>query len=114
MTARKNLEKLSRIAQLVLDMKLAELQAASTARQDSLNLLAGLSATPAEDIDAVAAAKTELLYLRWADRRRAEINIVLARQTADWMQKQQAARHSFGQAEVLRNLSLKAVKGRTH
>ncbi len=105
MTTQKNLKNLSQIAQLILDVKLAEVRAAAMARQDSLNLLAGLNAASAVDLGVVVAAKSEMLYQQWADRRRAEINIVLARQTADWMDKQQTARRSFGQAEVLRKLS---------
>jgi hypothetical protein len=46
-------------------------------------------------------------YQHWADLRRAEINLVLARQTVDWMEARGAAQSAFGRAEVLRQLQIK-------
>jgi hypothetical protein len=46
-----------------------------------------------------------VLYERWAEARRAEINLTLARQTAEWIEARDAARQAFGRADALRRLS---------
>jgi hypothetical protein len=53
----------------------------------------------------VPGALAALRYAGWADARRAEINLRLARQTALWLQAQADARLAFGRADVLRRLS---------
>jgi hypothetical protein len=52
-----------------------------------------------------AAVQAGLLYERWAEARRAEINLTLARQTAEWIEARDAARQAFGRADALRRLS---------
>lgn len=100
----KQIDRLSEIANLLLDVKLAEVQKASRAREESLARLADLNVAPSDDPDPIAAAQVDLRYQLWADARRAEINMTLARQTAKWMEAQDDARAAFGKAEVLRKL----------
>lgn len=108
MTKAKNLARLSQITQLMLDLRLADLRAAAMKRQHSLDLLASLSHTPAAtDLSVVAAHQADLRYRQWADVRRAEINLVLARQTADMHVARDAAGHAFGKDQALRGVQAK-------
>lgn len=100
--------RLRHLSGLMLDLRLAELRAAARTRQESLDLLAGLGVPQASSLPPVAAAQADLLYRRWVEARRAEINLVLARQTAAWLEAQAAAREAFGRAEALRGLQAKA------
>ncbi len=94
------------ISQLMLDHKHAALTRAAAAREESKTRLAGLSRPLAEThLPLAAAAQAGLLYERWAEARRAEINLTLARQTAEWIEARDAARQAFGRADALRRLS---------
>lgn len=104
MTSRARIARLEEIGKLLLEVKLAELHRAAEARRRSLEQLEALAMRPAADLDPVTAAQTELRYQRWAEARRAEIDRLLARQTADWMKAQCAARQAFGKTEALRLL----------
>ena len=108
MTKAKDLARLGQITQLLLDVKLADLHAAAAKRQHSLDLLASLNtAAPPTDLSPVAAHQAELRYQLWADLRRAEINLVLARQTADLHIARDAAGHAFGKDQALRGVQAK-------
>lgn len=103
MNKTKDLARLSQIAQLILDVKLGDLRAAAAKRQHSLDLLSSLNQTPAEiDLPLVSAHQAQLRYQHWADVRRTEINIVLARQTADMHLARDAAGQAFGKDQALR------------
>ncbi|MDZ4096328.1 MAG: hypothetical protein U1D35_15630 [Paracoccaceae bacterium] len=104
MTRTEQMKRLGHLAGLILDLRLSELQAIARARQESLDRLAGLAVSPAGDLPPLVAAQTDLRYQQWADQRRAEINPVLARQTAAWFVAQDNARAAFGRNEVLRAL----------
>lgn len=100
------LRPLVEISRLMLEYKLAALTRAAAVREESRARLAGLSRPPAEtDLPLPAAAQAGLLYERWAEARRAEINLTLARQTAEWIEARDAARQAFGRADALRRLS---------
>ncbi len=99
----KRIDRLRQIAGLVLDTRLAEVQAADRARQESLSHLQALRVPQPVNED-VTSAQVGLRYERWADMRRGQINVTLARQTATWMEAQDRARSAFGRAEVLRKL----------
>lgn len=100
------LRPLVEISRLMLDHKLAALTQATSARDESRARLAGLALPPAQtDLPLAAAAQAGLLYERWAEARRAEINLTLARQTAEWIEARDAARQAFGRADALRRLS---------
>jgi hypothetical protein len=102
-------ERMAQLADLgamILDRRLADLERAARARADSRARLAGLDLPPAEtDLPPVAAAQAGLRYQVWADARRAEINLLLARQTAEWLEAQDAARLAFGRAKALERLA---------
>ncbi len=94
------------ISRLMLEHRLAELTRAAAAREESKARLAGLSQPSAgTDLPLAVAAQASLLYERWAEARRAEINLTLARQTAEWIEARDAARQAFGRADALRRLN---------
>ena len=102
----RTLRPLVEISRLILDHKLAALTRAATAREESKAHLAGLARPLADtDLPLAAAAQAGLLYERWAEARRAEINLTLARQTAEWIEARDAARQAFGRADALQRLS---------
>lgn len=114
MSQKQQLAKLQQIAGLMLDSRLAALQTAARAKAESEAQLAGLAvamAAPA-DISAVAAERAALTYQRWADARRAELNLVLARQTVAWMEARDAARVAFGKTEALAGVARKLAAQR--
>ena len=111
MSATESLARLAQLAGMVRDLRLVELERAGQARAESRMRLAGLTLDPfASDLGAVATAQAEVRYQSWAEVRRAEINLTLARQTAEWLEAQAAARHAFGRAEVLRRLAARAKR----
>lgn len=105
MTA-KDLTPLIHVSRLLLERELAALRGATLARDESLRLLADLE-QPATNSDLPLAAEAEvaLRYRRWAEGRRREINLTLARQTADWLEARDRARLAFGRVEVLDKLA---------
>lgn len=114
MSQKQQLAKLQQIAGLMLDSRLAALQTAARAKAESEAQLAGLAvamAAPA-DISAVAAERAALNYQRWADARRAELNLLLARQTVTWMEARDAARLAFGKTEALAGVAHKLAARR--
>ncbi len=107
MSKQKELHRLQQLAGLKLDAMLLVLTAASRARQDSLDQLAGLAIPESlpTGLPELVSRRAALTYQRWAECRRVEINQLLARQTADWLTAQDAARVAFGQTEALRLLA---------
>ncbi len=101
------LAQLRRLSDMVFDAQQLRLSAAARSRQESLDLLASLATPPAQDLDPLTAARADLRYQLWADQRRAEINLNLARQTAAWHEAQVETRHAFGRTEALRLLAAK-------
>ena len=100
------LRRLARIAALQRDARLDQLRRARIAREASQAALAALDRPmPDEGVPLVAGALAALRYAAWADARRAELNLQLARQTAHWLQAQADARVAFGRAEVLAQLA---------
>lgn len=111
MTKGKDLARLIQLAGMVLDQRLANLHEAATQRARSLARLDDLNQMPAEGLSVLEAAQAELRYNRWADARRAEINLTLARQTATWMEARAAAAQAFGRNEVLKSLHSRHTSG---
>lgn len=108
MTKAKDLTRLAQITQLMLDLKLADLRSAAAKRQHSLDLLASLNKVAlASDLSPIAAHQAELRYQHWADVRRAEINLLLARQTAEMHVARDAAGQAFGKDQALRAIQAK-------
>lgn len=100
------LHRLGQISALLRERKLHSLQCAAQARQVSLNRLATLDAPmPAPDLPSIAAEEVALRYAVWVDQRRREINLTLARQTAEWHLAQQEAAEAFGRDQVVQSLA---------
>lgn len=104
MTQDKSLARLGQISQLILDVRLAKLQAVAKQRQHSLDLLEQLNVPPADDLPLVIAHQNGMRYQKWAEARRAEINATLARQTADMLAAREDASQAFGRNQALRGL----------
>ncbi len=106
--ARKNIAILQSLSQMVLDSRLATLRNAADARAASLDRLADLSHSPvATELPELAAIEVAMRYHRWADQKRAEINLTLARQTATWLDARAEARTAFGKTEALKGVMRK-------
>ncbi len=105
MTDRVKLGQLQALGQLVLDTKLLVLEQAARARQNSLDHLADLGRPhPPTDLPPILAAEVAMRFERWADQRRSEINLTLARQTAEWAEARQDAAVAFGRNQALQGL----------
>lgn len=104
------LERLSRLAQMVLDKDLARVRAAAQVKDASLAALEAIDApaAPPDGLSPVAAGLAALRYQRWADTRRAEINTRLARQTAEWLEAREKAALAFGRTQALGKLAKQA------
>ncbi len=108
MTTAKQIARLSQISQLVLDVKLAALRTAVSKRQHSLDLLTALSGVAnAPDLSLVAEHQAQMRYQQWAQARRAELNLVLARQTAEMATARDEAVQVFGRNQAVRGLQAK-------
>ncbi|RUS59758.1 hypothetical protein EGN72_13785 [Pseudorhodobacter sp. E13] len=110
MTRKKDLARLASLSGLILDQKLAVLQSLAAEREASLQRLRDLAQNNPGKYETPQDAQVALRYNRWADARRADINITLARQTAEWLDARAEAKHAFGRAEVLRQLQGKEAK----
>ncbi|QCO55697.1 hypothetical protein EOK75_08055 [Pseudorhodobacter turbinis] len=106
----KRLAKLKALSDMIVDQHLGKLQACAAARTVSQQRLEGLRVTEKPEMEPIAQAQTMLRYEQWADARRAEINITLARQTAEWMEARKEAQLAFGRAQVLGRLQHKLNK----
>lgn len=61
--------------------------------------------TPVEDLGQVTTEKVAITYNRWADVRRSELNLVIARQTASWLEARGEAQGAFGRVQALQGLA---------
>jgi post-segregation antitoxin (ccd killing protein) len=113
MTRRTDLTRLASLAGLMLDHRLGQLRSRADALEHSRMQLTAINQTnhPA-DLDPVTSARVGLDYERWADARRAELNLVIARQTAAWHEARAEAQTAFGRLQALRGLSARQEKGR--
>jgi hypothetical protein len=106
MSDRERLKRLAEVSSLLLDRRLLALEKAAQARQTSLDRLAELDrpATSA-DLPPLVVEEIAMRYALWADQRRSDINLTLAKQTAEWVEARQEAAHAFGRNQVLGNLT---------
>jgi hypothetical protein len=106
MSRDRDIARLEELARLMLDHRLARLSDIAAQRDRSRIQIAALSdlSDPA-DLPSMAAEQVSLRYQQWADTRRSELNAVLARQTAEWIEARQEAQHAFGRAEALRTVA---------
>lgn len=103
MTQYDQMQRLERVAGLMFEGRLADLKATARAMQQTKDHLTDLIAKPVnfDNLAPVALAAAGLRYERWADGKRAELNLTLARQTADWLDARDAARVAFGKTQAL-------------
>lgn len=99
------LKQLATLSDLIRDRALEDLRRAAAERDMTKAHLAGLAVLPATGLSPLAAARAAQAYQQWADERRRQLNIQLARQTVTVMQRQADARQAFGRAEVLHRLA---------
>jgi hypothetical protein len=107
-----DIARLHQLADMVLQSDLAKLRAAAQAREATRARLAALATAQPElgpDLGP-AQALAMLRYQTWADLRRAELTQTLARETATWLDQQDAARRSFGKAQALDALQPQRAK----
>ena len=113
---RKKIAALAELAAIVLDVKLADLRKIAAERNASLAALAALATPEApqdDDISPISAAQAGLRYQQWADLKRAEINMRLSLQTAEWQVQRESATKAFGRTDALKRLGEKAKAART-
>ncbi|MDP3193994.1 hypothetical protein [Tabrizicola sp.] len=113
MTRGADIARLVDLAQLVLDQRLGRLRSTAAELERSRQQIAALdlSAAPT-DLEPVTAEKVALTYNRWADQRRSELNLVIARQTVDWMESRSEAQTAFGRMQALQGLATRLKHGR--
>lgn len=113
MNPKQDIQRLDGLAQLMLDHRLGQLREAADQRDRSrMQLQAVNAAAEPVDLPPVAAGLVGIAYQRWADKRRAELNAVIARQTADWMQARAEAGTALGRLQALRGVAEKLGKRR--
>ena len=105
MSRAREFARLEGLSRLMLDDRLSRLRAAAALVETSRMQIAALDhcAEPV-DLPPVAASQISLRYQLWADVRRSELNVVLARQTVTWLDARQEARHAFGRLEALQGV----------
>lgn len=113
MSKASDMTRLAEVAQLMLDHRLGKLHSAATELERSRMQMAALAReSRPEDLDPVTAEKVALTYDRWADQRRAELNLVIARQTAQWMEARGEAQTAFGRVQALQGLATRLKERR--
>lgn len=100
------LKRLVALSTMVQDLRLAELSQAEAARQSTLAAIAGLDLpTTDPSLDPVQAGRVAVAYARWADTRRADLKVTLARQSQVCAVAQGEARVAFGRNQALAGLA---------
>lgn len=106
MTRAQDLSRIAVLAQLALDHKLGVLRnCAEQLEQSRKQLLALNQTTSLVDLDVITSSRVGLEYERWADTRRAELNLVISRQTAVWLEARSEAQTAFGRVQALNGLA---------
>jgi hypothetical protein len=98
------IKRLQQISDLILEKHLEQLRTTAAARNTSLQRLQDLTLHTDPDLIPPHFAKLQARYEGWAEKRRGEVNIMLARQTAEWMEQKDTALGAFGRAQNLRKL----------
>lgn len=98
------LKALSQLTRLALEARLTDVRRASRACEVTRGALASLTMPtiePTDDLPFAVQARTDLLYDRWAEHKRTELNLRLARETVRWMEERAVAATAFGRNDVL-------------
>jgi hypothetical protein len=113
MTKSGDIGRLTDLAQLMLDHRLGQLRTSAAELERSRMQLASVNeaAQPA-DLNPVVAEKVALAYHSWADVRRSELNLVIARQTVNWMEACCEAQTAFGRVQALQGLATRLKEKR--
>lgn len=113
MSRASDMARLADLAQLMLDHRLGKLRNAAVELERSRMQIAALDqpSTPL-DLEPVTAGKVALTYGRWADQRRAELNLVIARQTVDWIEARSEAQTAFGRVQALQGVATRLKQAR--
>lgn len=112
MTSRKDLQSLATLSQLVLDQRLSALRQTAERLERSKAQLSAINAAGAPaDLPPVQAGLVDLAYQRWADIRRAELNLAIAQQTISWIDAKSEAATAFGRVQALQGAA-KRLDGR--
>jgi hypothetical protein len=113
MSHEKDLKRLAEVAQLMLDHRLGQLHgAAAELERSRMQRNAINEAGRPADLEMLTAGKVALTYDRWAEQRRSELNLVIARQTVDWMEARSEAQSAFGRAQALQGLTTRLKEKR--
>ncbi len=105
MTTPDRLADLKRLADLIRDRDLTQLNRASRAKAETEALIRALDYTsPAPGLDPTVLARVEGQFGLWTAERRLALNRQHARDTADWLNAKDEARRAFGRAHVLSKL----------
>jgi hypothetical protein len=97
---------LHELARLVLDHRLSVLREVADRRDQSKAQIAALNLDPgSSDLAPAQAGQVAFRYQLWADVRRAELNSLLSRQTAEWLAARDEARVALGRTDALRALA---------
>lgn len=113
MSRAKDIDKLAPLADLLLQHRLGQMREANLRLERSRGQIAALdkAAEPA-GLPEVVAALVACDYRRWADARKAELNAVIARQTAEAMAARAEAEMAFGRVHALRGIAAKLLDKR--
>ena len=114
MTKANNLSRLEDVAQLMLDHRLGRLHNAAAELDRSRMQLASINAAarPSDELEPITAERVGMAYDRWADQRRSELNLVIARQTAAWIERRGEAQTAFGRVQALQGLAARLKQQR--
>lgn len=113
MTRASEITRMADLAQLVLDHRLSHLRSTAAELDRSRMQIAALDQPAAPtDLEPVTAEKVSLTYSRWADHRRSDLNLVIARQTVAWMAARGEAQTAFGRVQALQGLATRQKERR--
>lgn len=104
MSRARDLDCLMALAAMVREARRSDLARAMQAREATRAHIAALDRPAVSALDPLAEAQAALRYGRWADARRAELNLSLARQTAAWIDARGAAAKATARADVIGDL----------
>lgn len=108
-----DLDRLSAMARMVEEVGTAKLREAAALRDAVKAQIAALEASRAQDAPKDAGeARVNYAYDQWAARRRAQLNLHLARHEASCRALMDEARRAFGRARVIEKLALQQAEKR--
>jgi hypothetical protein len=90
----------------VLDQRLSGLRHAQAQRDETRHRLAALDQPEVwDECSLQSSARAAMLYQAWADARRRELNLNLARQTIKVINAEEASREAFGRQVALKRIT---------